>query len=56
MLPRIAIVPRTRVDHDAVADAKGKRPIPDDATWLTVTVVDAAGRRAWSNPYWRDGF
>ncbi len=21
--------------------------------WLRVTVVDAAGRRAWSNPYWR---
>jgi hypothetical protein len=20
--------------------------------WLRVTVVDAAGRRAWSNPYW----
>lgn len=24
--------------------------------WIRVTVVDAAGRRAWSNPYWRDGF
>ncbi|ETD90559.1 CehA/McbA family metallohydrolase [Rhodobacter capsulatus] len=23
--------------------------------WLRVTVVDAAGRRAWSNPLWRDG-
>lgn len=22
--------------------------------WLRVTVVDAAGRRAWSNPVWRD--
>lgn len=22
--------------------------------WLRVTVVDAAGRRAWSNPIWRD--
>jgi len=21
--------------------------------WLRVTVVDAAGKRAWSNPYWR---
>ncbi|MFN3642469.1 MAG: PHP domain-containing protein [Gemmobacter sp.] len=21
--------------------------------WLRVTVIDAAGRRAWSNPYWR---
>lgn len=25
----------------------------DDAPWLRVTVVDAAGRRAWTNPYWR---
>ncbi len=24
--------------------------------WLRVTVIDAAGRRAWSNPIWRDGF
>jgi hypothetical protein len=23
------------------------------SSWLRVTVVDAAGRRAWSNPYWR---
>jgi hypothetical protein len=21
--------------------------------WLRVTVVDAAGKRAWSNPFWR---
>jgi hypothetical protein len=25
----------------------------DRSPWLRVTVVDAAGRRAWSNPYWR---
>ncbi len=24
-----------------------------DSPWLRVTVVDAAGKRAWSNPYWR---
>ncbi|MFZ5750939.1 MAG: PHP domain-containing protein [Pseudomonadota bacterium] len=23
-----------------------------DSPWIRVTVVDAAGRRAWSNPYW----
>lgn len=23
--------------------------------WLRVTVIDAAGRRAWSNPVFRDG-
>ncbi len=23
--------------------------------WLRVTIIDAAGRRAWSNPIWRDG-
>lgn len=23
--------------------------------WLRVTVVDQAGKRAWSNPFWRDG-
>ncbi|MEL7463471.1 MAG: CehA/McbA family metallohydrolase [Pseudomonadota bacterium] len=25
------------------------------SSWIRVTVVDAAGRRAWSNPIWRDG-
>ncbi len=24
-----------------------------DSAWLRVTVIDAAGRRAWSNPIWR---
>jgi len=24
-----------------------------DWDWLRVTIVDAAGRRAWANPYWR---
>lgn len=24
--------------------------------WVRVTVVDSAGRRAWSNPVWREGF
>ena len=23
--------------------------------WLRVTVIDHAGKRAWSNPFWRDG-
>jgi hypothetical protein len=22
--------------------------------WIRVTVIDRAGRRAWSNPIWRD--
>ena len=26
------------------------------SSWVRVTVVDAAGKRAWSNPYWREGF
>ncbi|MEL6235072.1 MAG: CehA/McbA family metallohydrolase [Pseudomonadota bacterium] len=25
-----------------------------DSPWLRVTTIDAAGRRAWSNPIWRD--
>ncbi|MEM8842085.1 MAG: CehA/McbA family metallohydrolase [Pseudomonadota bacterium] len=25
-----------------------------DSPWLRVTAIDAAGRRAWSNPIWRD--
>ena len=24
----------------------------NDSPWLRVTVVDKAGKRAWSNPYW----
>ncbi len=23
--------------------------------WLRISVIDAAGRRAWSNPIWREG-
>ena len=34
---------RTRVKLDRFQDSK----------WLRVTVTDAAGQRAWSNPYWR---
>jgi len=26
----------------------------NDSPWLRVTVIDAAGRRAWSNPIWRE--
>ena len=26
----------------------------NDTPWLRVTVIDAAGRRAWSNPIWLD--
>jgi hypothetical protein len=25
-----------------------------NSPWLRVTVIDAAGKRAWSNPFWRD--
>jgi hypothetical protein len=25
----------------------------NDSPWLRVTVIDAAGKRAWSNPIWR---
>lgn len=34
---------RTRVKLDRFKDSK----------WLRITVTDAAGQRAWSNPYWR---
>ena len=27
----------------------------NDSPWVRVAVIDAAGRRAWSNPIWRDG-
>ena len=26
------------------------------ATWARVTIIDAAGRRAWTNPIWVDDF
>jgi hypothetical protein len=25
-----------------------------NSPWLRVTVIDAAGKRAWSNPFWRE--
>ena len=34
---------RTRVKLDRFKDSK----------WLRITVTDASGQRAWSNPYWR---
>ncbi|MEO1551781.1 MAG: CehA/McbA family metallohydrolase [Pseudomonadota bacterium] len=40
-----ASMTRTDVDLERCADSP----------WLRVTVIDAAGRRAWSNPYWRMG-
>jgi len=27
----------------------------EGSPWMRVTLIDAAGRRAWSNPFWRDG-
>jgi hypothetical protein len=27
----------------------------DTSPWMRVTVIDRAGRRAWSNPVWRAG-
>ena len=27
---------------------------PDDAKWLRVTLIDENGKKAWSNPIWRD--
>lgn len=27
----------------------------NDSPWLRVAVIDAAGKRAWSNPIWREG-
>ena len=26
-----------------------------DRPWIRVTIIDSNGRRAWSNPIWRDG-
>jgi len=28
--------------------------VPDPSPWLRVTVMDASGKRAWTNPIWRD--
>ncbi len=28
--------------------------IPDPSPWLRVTLIDANGKRAWTNPIWRD--
>lgn len=39
-----ASMTRTRVPLERFANSD----------WLRVTVVDAAGKRAWSNPYWRE--
>ena len=37
-----------------VDDTGAAKPGPiRDSPWIRVTVIDAAGRQAWSNPIWR---
>ena len=28
--------------------------VPDPSPWLRITAKDASGKRAWTNPIWRD--
>ncbi|MFB9231697.1 hypothetical protein ACFFUT_07850 [Pseudohalocynthiibacter aestuariivivens] len=28
--------------------------VPDRSPWLRVTIIDGAGKRAWTNPIWQD--
>ncbi|MFB2531621.1 PHP domain-containing protein [Paracoccus sp. p3-h83] len=42
------------VHGPSMTEARVKIARLGDSPWLRVTVIDAAGRRAWSNPIWRD--
>ena len=45
----------TVVEHGAgLTDARLKIGRLESSPWLRVTLIDAAGRRAWTNPIWRD--
>ncbi len=37
-----------------LADLETGLFVPDPSPWLRITVTDALGKRAWTNPIWRD--
>ena len=45
----------TKATIDLAGLEKGLH-VPDPSPWLRVTVLDALGKRAWTNPIWRDEF
>jgi hypothetical protein len=34
-----------------MTDGPQHAPVPTSPRWVRVTVIDAAGKRAWSNPW-----
>jgi hypothetical protein len=45
----------TNATFDVSNLGRGNHPEDAPATWFRVTILDAAGRRAWTNPIWLDG-
>jgi histidinol phosphatase-like PHP family hydrolase len=46
----------TAATFDLTAIVQNNRAANAPARWVRATIIDAAGRRAWSNPIWLDDF
>jgi hypothetical protein len=46
----------TQATFDLTKVGQNNRAKDAPATWVRVTIIDAAGRRAWTNPIWVDDF
>ena len=46
----------TQATFDLTKVGQNNRAKGAPATWVRVTIIDAAGRRAWTNPIWVDDF
>ena len=44
----------TRAVFDLAGAAKKPGPTPPPTRWFRIVAIDAAGRRAWTNPIWLD--
>jgi hypothetical protein len=44
----------TRAAFDLAGEAKNAWAEIDPNAWFRIVAIDAAGRRAWTNPIWRD--
>ena len=42
------------IHGESVTKGKIKLTRLEDSTWMRVTIVDSAGKKAWSNPVWKE--
>lgn len=47
--------PMAKLRGEAMSTAKISLERLVDSPWIRITIIDRAGKRAWSNPFWVDG-